>query len=88
MHLVEDERLVYPPCHDTNSPPFCASGGGLEADGMTGPSTLSSTMTPVHLLSVQVLEDDRMVEGLDWYILPVLNPDGYQFTHEHVSVIH
>ncbi len=41
-------------------------------------------MTPTHLLSVQVLEDERMVEGLDWYILPVLNPDGYQFTHEHV----
>jgi hypothetical protein len=32
-------------------------------------------MTPAHLLSVQVLEDETMAEGLDWYILPVLNPD-------------
>jgi hypothetical protein len=47
----------------------------------------SSTLTPAHLLSVQVLEDETMVEGLDWYILPVLNPDGYQFTHEHVNLI-
>jgi hypothetical protein len=32
-------------------------------------------MTPTHLLSVQVLEDERIVEGVDWYILPVLNYD-------------
>jgi hypothetical protein len=32
-------------------------------------------MTPVHHLSVQVLEDERLVEGMDWYILPVLNYD-------------
>jgi hypothetical protein len=41
----------------------------------TGTSSLSSTLTPVHLLSVQVLEDETMVEGLDWYIFPVFNPD-------------
>ena len=37
--------------------------------------------------SLQVIEDDALVEGLDWYILPVLNPDGYQFTHEHVKYL-
>jgi len=37
------------------------------------------------MVAVQVLEDDSLVEELDWYILPVLNPDGYQFTHEHVK---
>ena len=36
---------------------------------------------------LQVIEDDALVEGLDWYILPVLNPDGYQFTHEHVKYL-
>ncbi len=57
--------------YDTSSPPLCADGGGWQA----GTSSLSSTMTPAHLLSVQVVEDETMVEGLDWYILPVLNPD-------------
>jgi hypothetical protein len=36
---------------------------------------------------LQVLEDERLVAELDWYILPVLNPDGYQFTHEHVILL-
>ena len=27
-----------------------------------------------------------MLDGLDWYFLPVFNPDGYQFTHEHTRL--
>lgn len=26
-----------------------------------------------------------LIENVDWYIIPVLNPDGYQFTHTNVS---
>ena len=26
-----------------------------------------------------------LINGLDWYIVPVLNPDGYEFTHTKVS---
>ena len=30
--------------------------------------------------------DPWFTESLDWYFLPVFNPDGYQFTHEHVGI--
>lgn len=32
-------------------------------------------------------EDNRnMIENLDWYLVPVLNPDGYEYTHTNVSL--
>ena len=31
-----------------------------------------------------VLSDQRMMEELDWFIHPIVNPDGFTFTHEHV----
>ena len=31
-----------------------------------------------------VLSDERMMEELDWFIHPIVNPDGFTFTHEHV----
>ena len=34
-----------------------------------------------------MLADPRMLEELDWFIHPVVNPDGFTFTHEHVSYI-
>ena len=27
----------------------------------------------------------KLLENLDWYILPAHNPDGYNFTMEHVN---
>ena len=33
-----------------------------------------------------VLSDERMMEELDWFIHPIVNPDGFTFTHEHVIV--
>ena len=32
-----------------------------------------------------VIADERMLDNLDWFIHPVVNPDGFTFTHEHVS---
>ena len=32
-----------------------------------------------------VLSDERMMEELDWFIHPIVNPDGFTFTHEHVN---
>jgi murein tripeptide amidase MpaA len=26
-----------------------------------------------------------MLDQLDWYIMPVMNPDGYEFTHTEVG---
>ena len=28
-----------------------------------------------------------LLNGLDWYIVPVLNPDGYEFTHHKVCTL-
>jgi murein tripeptide amidase MpaA len=27
----------------------------------------------------------QYTENLDWYFMPVINPDGYEFTHTNVS---
>ena len=32
-----------------------------------------------------VLQDEYMMDSLDWFFHIVVNPDGVQFTHEHVS---
>ena len=34
-----------------------------------------------------VLVDEKMLNSLDWFIHPIVNPDGFTFTHEHVIII-
>jgi len=36
-----------------------------------------------YLLSqlVENKQNENLLDGLDWYIVPVLNPDGYEYTH-------
>ena len=34
-----------------------------------------------------VLGDQRMIDNLDWFFHPVVNPDGFTFTHEHVRIL-
>ena len=34
-----------------------------------------------------VLGDQRMIDNLDWFFHPVVNPDGFTFTHEHVMIL-
>ena len=29
---------------------------------------------------------DKLLDNFDWYILPSANPDGYNFTMEHVRI--
>jgi len=33
-----------------------------------------------------VIADERMLDNLDWFIHPVVNPDGFTFTHEHTRL--
>lgn len=36
----------------------------------------------------QLVEDEtyrNLTNDVDWHIIPVLNPDGYEFTHTNVS---
>ncbi|KAK9708603.1 Carboxypeptidase activation peptide [Popillia japonica] len=32
---------------------------------------------------VEKSENRYMIEEVDWYIIPLLNPDGYEYSHEH-----
>jgi len=31
---------------------------------------------------------ERLVDQYDWYIMPVVNPDGYSYTFTNVSIAH
>lgn len=58
--------------------------GGIHAREWISPST-------VMYITEQVLKSDdpkvrHVAESHDWYIFPVFNPDGYEYTHTNVSV--
>lgn len=47
--------------------------------------------TPVSLFAIHRLvenlraEDRDVLEDIDWIIYPMVNPDGYEYSHEAVS---
>lgn len=47
---------------------------------------------PVALYAIKELVEnktnDNLLEKVDWHIIPVLNPDGYEFTHKDTKVSH
>lgn len=46
--------------------------------------TLPATLYAIHKLVVDVSEKD-LLQNVDWIILPIANPDGYEHTHTSVS---
>ncbi|XP_059062397.1 carboxypeptidase B-like [Achroia grisella] len=42
--------------------------------------TLPATLYAIHRLVIDVTEED-LLQDIDWIILPIVNPDGYVFTH-------
>lgn len=48
--------------------------------------------TPVALYSIHRLvenvttEDQDLLNNIDWIILPIANPDGYEYSHTDVSI--
>ena len=39
----------------------------------------------IEQLTANATENINLLDELDWYFMPVHNPDGYVFTWEHVS---
>lgn len=49
-------------------------------------------LAPAEVLCIisSLVEDPKnrgLIESVDWYILPVVNPDGYEYSHTNVSYI-
>lgn len=44
-------------------------------------------VTSLYIVDQLLASQNRnLLKSVDWYILPVLNPDGYEFTHSKSSV--
>lgn len=35
---------------------------------------------------VEKISNRKMIEDVNWYIIPVINPDGYEYSHTTVSI--
>jgi len=67
---------------EANKNPAIFVDAGIHAREWIAPATA------LYLLN-QITENPdvsaSLLNGLDWYIVPVLNPDGYEFSHAKVS---
>ncbi|XP_045539380.1 carboxypeptidase B-like [Papilio machaon] len=45
--------------------------------------TLPVTLYAIEKLVIDITDRD-LVDNIDWIILPIVNPDGYEFSHEHI----
>lgn len=50
--------------------------------------TQAATLYAIQKLVIDVSEDEQdLLSGIDWIILPVANPDGFHHTHDSVSLL-
>lgn len=47
--------------------------------------TLPATLYAIEKLVIDVEEQD-LLQNIDWIIMPIANPDGYEWTHTNVSI--
>lgn len=51
--------------------------------------TTPVTLYSIHRLVENLRDGDRdLLEGTDWIIMPMTNPDGYEFSMSDVSIIY
>lgn len=84
-HTEENRPLVYLKLtngNETDKPVAVIESGINPRDWITIPSALNTVN--------RLLEDDNrsFLDDAVWIIVPVLNPDGYDYTHTNVSFIH
>jgi len=63
----------------------CGNKPAIWIDGGIHAREWISTATALWTLHT-VLQDEMMMDKLDWFFHPVVNPDGVQFTHEHTRL--
>ncbi|CAH2051567.1 unnamed protein product, partial [Iphiclides podalirius] len=63
---------------DASKPIYFMDGAMHSREWVTVPVTLYS----IHRLVEGLIQEDRdLLEQVDWIILPIVNPDGYEFSH-------
>lgn len=60
--------------------PIIIIDGGIHAREWISPAVVLYLIQEL----VEKSENRYMIEEVDWYIIPLLNPDGYEYSHEHV----
>lgn len=45
------------------------------------------TITTVLYFIDNLVKDDSLLKMMDFYIIPCLNPDGYEYTHTSVGIL-
>lgn len=63
--------------------PVILIDGGIHAREWISPAVV---LYIIHQL-VENSKNRHLIESVDWYIIPSLNPDGYEYTHTHVSLL-
>lgn len=58
------------------------SDAGIHAREWIAPAQALYVITKL----VEDVTESDVVENVDWVIVPLLNPDGYEFTHTTVSI--
>lgn len=57
---------------------------GIHAREWIAPATVTYMLN--ELLTSEDPAVREVAESYDWYVFPSTNPDGYEYTHTHVSV--
>lgn len=65
------------------SNPVILIDGGIHAREWIAPATVLYILQEL----VENEGNSDLLAGIDWYILPVLNPDGYEFSHTTVRKV-
>ena len=82
-NTTENRRLTFVKI-GTGGPdkPAIVIDGAIHARKWISPSVVLYLIQQL----VENPENAEMIENVNWYIFPVLNPDGYEFSHTNVSM--
>lgn len=56
-------------------------------EAATNPRDWITIPSAINVVERLLNEDRRYLDDIEWIVVPVLNPDGYEYTHTNVSDI-